>query len=160
MTPNRITAIGVAALGVILAIAGIAASSGAPEAVAIAAGAGLIAVPAREWLIGWREYERRQGEGDQPVSFEDLREQALRLTDPDAAEKVASLLPSRFAELPGQVGALAAAVDALHGTTFGTPIEDEDEDHDLHALAAAEPGPDEPVKDDPADLPPEERGTP
>lgn len=91
LTPNRIVAAAVALLGVVVLVAGIVASLAVPAAVAaVIAGAGLIAVPVREWLIGWREHERRQGEGDEPVGWEDLREILERVATGEA-EPLAAL---------------------------------------------------------------------
>jgi hypothetical protein len=86
-TPNRIVAIGTAAAGVVILVAGFAASLAVPAAVAaVLAGAALIAVPVREWLIGWREFEARQGEADEPVDWADVREAIELLVERDRAK--------------------------------------------------------------------------
>lgn len=88
-TPNRIVAFGGGLLaliaGVAGAAAGIAPAGAAVMLVSIAAAAGL----AREWLIGWREYEARQGEADQPVDWDDAEELVKRLAaNPEALREV------------------------------------------------------------------------
>jgi hypothetical protein len=73
-TPNRIVALGTGAIGVAIAAASLAAAEGGPQAAGVAAGVLAFVVPAREWLIGWREFEARQGEAEEPVSWADLAE--------------------------------------------------------------------------------------
>lgn len=86
MTPNRIVAVAVAALGVATLIVSMAADLGlAPQAVGIAAGAVVFLTPAVVWLKGWQAYEARQGEADQPVGWDDAEELVRRLAeDPEA----------------------------------------------------------------------------
>lgn len=92
LTPNRIVAFGTAALGAVVLVAGIAASLAVPAAVAaVLAGAALVAVPVREWLVGWREHEARQGEADEPVGWDDLLELAQRFEDPGTLEVLGRL---------------------------------------------------------------------
>lgn len=81
MTPNRIVAGAVALLGLVVLAAGLLADLGtAPKVAALAAGAVTLLTPAVVWLRGWQAYEARQGEADQPVGWEDLREQLARVT--------------------------------------------------------------------------------
>lgn len=80
-TPNRIVAFGGGALAVIAGVVAAAGGIAGPGAAALLGGIGGAAVLAREWLVGWREHEARQGEGDQPVGRDDLEEIMRRLAD-------------------------------------------------------------------------------
>lgn len=80
MTPNRIVAGATALLGAAILLAGLLADLGtAPKVAALLAGAVTILTPAVVWLRGWQAWEARQGEADQPVGWEDLREQLDRV---------------------------------------------------------------------------------
>ena len=78
-TPNRIVAFGGAACSIVVGAVGTLAGIAGPGAAVMAAGIVGAAALAREWLIGWREHEARQGEADQPVGWDDVEELADEL---------------------------------------------------------------------------------
>ncbi len=189
MTPNRITAAGVALLGAALALAGLVAPLGAPAQVAaLVAGAVTVLTPAVVWLRGWQAYEARQGEADQPVSLDDVREQLARLaaSPPEAAvealqssvpeyvatqmiEALQASVPSSWAAAPAPV------VDPATGPSgyVARPAGDDEPDElggvvvpepvaeaQLQEVAGAHPEPGALLIHEPPDLPPDERGAP
>jgi hypothetical protein len=80
MTPNRIVAGATALLGALTVLAGLLASLPAAVAVAaVVAGAVGVLTPVVVWLRGWQAWEARQGEADQPVGWDDVREQLERV---------------------------------------------------------------------------------
>lgn len=87
-TPNRIVAFGGGALALVVGVAGTAAGIAGPGAAVLLGGIVAFATLAREWLVGWRAWEDRQGEADQPVSWDDAEEVVRRLAeDPEALRR-------------------------------------------------------------------------
>ena len=90
-TPNRIVALGTGVLGIAGAAVAVAAELTGPQAAGLIAGAAVVLGIAREWLVGWQKWEARQGEADQPVSWDDAEEILGRL-HPDAVKALTERL--------------------------------------------------------------------
>jgi hypothetical protein len=160
MTPNRIVALGTGALGIIAAALTLAVDLTGPQAAGLAASALVVLGIAREWLVGWRAHEARQGEADQPITREDVFEQVRRLAPAPAAPEGLEWVASQLVE------ALAASAPVAPPAA---PVDDPATEvgDDLAALAAMDdlaatpPAPGEvPPPEDPEALPPDERGAP
>ena len=163
MTPNRIVAGAVALLGLLTLAAGLLADLGtAPKVAALVAGAIVLLTPTVVWLRGWQAWEARQGEADQPVGWDDLREQVDRLMGalgsvvpaPAAAQELGYVATTLVEALRDSVPVAAAQVVRDPGTEasgYVAPLED---------VAALEPLPEELVGEADEDVAEEELGRP
>ena len=94
-TPNRIVALGGSVIGLGVAGLAVATEVSGPQAAGLVAGAAVVLKLADRFLVGWQKWEALQGEADEPVTWEDLIEQARRLGDPDVVTQLRSLLAER-----------------------------------------------------------------
>ncbi len=160
MTPNRIVAGAVALLGLLTLAAGLLADLGtAPQVAALAAGAIVLLTPTVVWLRGWQAWEARQGEADQPVGWDDLREQLERLAGvaapaPAAAQELGYVATTLVEALRDSVPVAAAQVVRDPGTEASGYVPA------LEDVAALEPLPEELVGEADEDVPEEELGRP
>jgi hypothetical protein len=94
-TPNRIVALGGSIVGLGVAGLAVGAEISGPQAAGLVAGAAVVLKLADRFLVGWQKWEARQGEADQPVSWEDLLEQVRRVDDPDVVAQLSAVLAQR-----------------------------------------------------------------
>lgn len=161
MTPNRIVAGATALLGAAVLLAGLLADLGtAPQVAAILAGVVAVLTPAVVWLRGWQAWEARQGEADEPVGWEDLREQLARLA---AGLRSAGAAHSESAAVSGysEDDPTVRPEPRDDGPpNRPPPAEEPDPDAVLAAVADATPREEDLTYDRPEDVAPEDRGRP